>query len=884
MRGEIMMIKMFTSVIICLVFITCHVTAEDPKGPEQIHISFGPSPNKMYVMWSVSQLETSNVTYSPIPTTLVLRAIPHCWKFTKGNPSGLQYLCRAELNVSPGAMHYYIIHCKWGSSRPLNFTAMRTGQNWVPRLLVYGDMGKHGGAESLGALVSEVEAGDTHAILHVGDFAYDFDSDGGVNGDQFMNRIQPLAAHVAYMTCPGNHEIPHDFSHYLNRFTMPSNGHPFWYSWDMGPIHFISFSTEVYFVDSNIEEQYKWLEQDLIAANAAKNRSTHPWIIAYGHRPFYCSNIDPIDCNVNTSKIRLGLEPLFYKYGVDIIFTGHEHSYERMWPVYNLEVVQHDYINCKAPVHIITGTAGCNELDGKCFTPMLRPQGPWSAYRSWSPGKHGYGRLKVFNGTHIRWEQVIALSDTLEDEVWIVKNYHGPYEGYPLGSSDLEENNDVEETRSLPNICHSAIEKMIKILTFAIICLVFITCHVTAEDPKGPEQIHISFGPSPNKMYVMWSVSQLGTSNVTYTPQPSAIVLMAIPHCWKFTKGNPSGLQYLCRAELDVTPGAMHDYIIHCEWGSSAPLNFTAMRTGQNWAPRLLVYGDMGKHGGAESLGPLTGEVKTGDTHAILHIGDFAYDFDSDGGVNGDQFMNRIQPVAAHVAYMTCPGNHEIPHDFSHYLNRFTMPSNGHPFWYSWDMGPIHFISFSTEVYFVNSNIEEQYKWLEQDLIAANAAANRSTHPWIIAYGHRPFYCSNTDPTDCNVTASKIRLGLEPLFYKYGVDIIFTGHEHSYERMWPVYNLEVVQHDYINCKAPVHFITGTAGCNELDGRCFTPMLQPQGLWSAYRSWSPGKHGYGRLKVFNGTHIRWEQVIALSDTVEDEVWIVKNYHGPYEGYP
>ena len=53
----------------------------------------------------------------------------------------------------------------------------------------------------------------------------------------------------------------------------------------------------------------------------------------------------------------------------------------------------------------------------------------------------------------------------------------------------------------------------------------------------------------------------------------------------------------------------------------------------QNWAPRLLVYGDMGKHGGAESLGPLTGEVKTGDTHAILHIGDFAYDFDSDGGV-----------------------------------------------------------------------------------------------------------------------------------------------------------------------------------------------------------------------------------------------------------
>ena len=43
-------------------------------------------------------------------------------------------------------------------------------------------MGKHGGSESLGALISEVEAGDTHAILHVGDFAYDLDSDGGVVG------------------------------------------------------------------------------------------------------------------------------------------------------------------------------------------------------------------------------------------------------------------------------------------------------------------------------------------------------------------------------------------------------------------------------------------------------------------------------------------------------------------------------------------------------------------------------------------------------------------------------------------------------------------------------------------------------------------------------
>ena len=44
---------------------------------------------------------------------------------------------------------------------------------------------------------------------------------------------------------------------------------------------------------------------------------------------------------------------------------------------------------------------------------------------------------------------------------------------------------------------------MIKIFRF--VCLVFVTCHIATADPVGPEQIHISFGPSSNKMYVMWS-------------------------------------------------------------------------------------------------------------------------------------------------------------------------------------------------------------------------------------------------------------------------------------------------------------------------------------------------------------------------------------------
>lgn len=39
--------------------------------------------------------------------------------------------------------------------------------------------------------------------------------------------------------------------------------------------------------------------------------------------------------------------------------------------------------------------------------------------------------------------------------------------------------------------------------------------------------------------------------------------------------------------------------------------------------------------------------------------GDFAYNMDQDNARVGDKFMRLIEPVAASLPYMTCPGNHE---------------------------------------------------------------------------------------------------------------------------------------------------------------------------------------------------------------------------------
>ena len=71
-----------------------------------------------------------------------------------------------------------------------------------------------------------------------------------------------------------------------------------------------SYSTEVYFYSYfsgwGISEQLKWLQEDLSAASAGENRTQRPWIIAYGHRPMYCSNLDRDDCTTPKSVVRAG--------------------------------------------------------------------------------------------------------------------------------------------------------------------------------------------------------------------------------------------------------------------------------------------------------------------------------------------------------------------------------------------------------------------------------------------------------------------------------------------------------------------------------------------------------------------------------------------------
>jgi 3',5'-cyclic AMP phosphodiesterase CpdA len=77
------------------------------------------------------------------------------------------------------------------------------------------------------------------------------------------------------------------------------------------------------FIDTNLldRKQLAWLEDTLKAA-------TEEWTVAIFHHPLY-SNAGRHGGN---PELRVALEPLFVKYGVDICLSGHDHAYERLKP------------------------------------------------------------------------------------------------------------------------------------------------------------------------------------------------------------------------------------------------------------------------------------------------------------------------------------------------------------------------------------------------------------------------------------------------------------------------------------------------------------------------------------------------------------------------
>lgn len=414
--------------------------------PQQIRLSiYGDDDHSFVITWTTFNETTTQVECGLDPRHLDLTLTGSQELFIDGGPEHRrQFIHRVVVNgsgLTPLTAYYYRVGSpNYGWSDLFWFKTYPKGQDWSSRLAIYGDLGNVNGV-SLPQLQEDTQQGLYDMIIHVGDFAYDMDWENGRRGDEFMRQIEPIAAYVPYMTCPGNHEPMYNFSNYKYRFSMPdgrdinkaSQDKDMFYSFNLGPVHFISINSEAYyFLNYGLHpviRQYNWLIQDLKEADLPENRSKRPWIVIYGHRPMYCSDADRDDCTKTTARTRIGLpllhlfglEELLLKYNVDLAIWAHEHDFERFWPVYDWKVFNgsfsQPYVNPRAPVHIVTGSAGCQEKHDSWL-----PLPEVTAFRSMD---YGFTKLTAHNQTHLELQQVsVDKGGEIIDHIWIVNDKH----------------------------------------------------------------------------------------------------------------------------------------------------------------------------------------------------------------------------------------------------------------------------------------------------------------------------------------------------------------------------------------------------------------------------------------------------------------------------
>jgi 3',5'-cyclic AMP phosphodiesterase CpdA len=153
----------------------------------------------------------------------------------------------------------------------------------------------------------------------------------------------------------------------------------------------------------------------------------------------------------------------------------------------------------------------------------------------------------------------------------------------------------------------------------------------------------------------------------------------------------------------------------------------------------------------------------------VIMLGDNIY-----GGSNPSDFERKFAApykplIDAGIAFYASLGNHDNTNE--RFYKPFNM--NGESY-YTYKKGNVRF-------FVLNSNYMDpkQSAWLETQLRDAGNGV------WKICYFHHPLYSSG----QFHGPSLDLRQLLEPLFIKYGVDVVFSGHEHVYERIHPQHGI-----------------------------------------------------------------------------------------------
>ncbi len=295
------------------------------------------------ILWRTTDSVTQTLEYGP-------KAAPYAFAVTEATPTREHEIRLTGLD--PGTFYHYRVvenGIVRASGDDLRFITDHGRADDDFQFFVTGD---------IGANTSDAFQFETQAMIRTlrpraefgllaGDIVYP-DGDSDDYDEMLMQPWAELLCNTPVWPALGNHDWRSDpEKNFVKEWALPNNEH--YYSFDYGSAHFIALDT----MEGNLyeeSEQLAWLEQDLATNDAL-------WTFVFFHHPL-------ITCTYkgNNTGLSEQLMPLFEQYGVDMVFTGHAHTYERLYPVRQGMPVHVDqdpyYQDPGAPVYVVSGSGG----------------------------------------------------------------------------------------------------------------------------------------------------------------------------------------------------------------------------------------------------------------------------------------------------------------------------------------------------------------------------------------------------------------------------------------------------------------------------------------------------------------------------------------------
>ncbi|MGH9719493.1 MAG: metallophosphoesterase [Bryobacteraceae bacterium] len=228
----------------------------------------------------------------------------------------------------------------------------------------------------------------------------------------------------------------------------------------------------------------------------------------------------------------------------------------------------------------------------------------------------------------------------------------------------------------------------------------------------------------------------------------------------------------------ELAPGADYSYVVRLDGDDVVPDTGLGFRTTGVTPFTFLAVGDTGT-GSAEQR-RLAQLMEAEGPGLLVHTGDLVY---PTGQLELYErlYFDFYHATMSRVPFFPCPGNHDYyetlarPYVSIHDLPVEDVPASDHGRYYSFDWGDLHFISLDSNESLVQaaSGRGQMLRWLERDLAATKKF-------WRVAYFHHPPFAFGPNIRDREAVLA--RSHVVPILERYGVPLVFNGHEHSYQR------------------------------------------------------------------------------------------------------